>query len=404
MTAAARCLQRRVGAVALALCTLAACGKKGPPLAPLRYVPGPATDVSLRYSGNEARVRFLLPKGNVQGQGTIELDRVEVFAVTVAAGSSNPANRELLVPKYLVGTIPVKPVPKEGDPEPPPGTPPDTRPAPGEVVSFVEELTAAKLTPQITAIAAPLTLPKEPTAAAAAAAVAATSAAEAPSVIRRIYAVRGLTRGGRPGQPSTRAILPLGELPPPPGSVTLAFTETAVTVTWLPPVLAAGMAAPVFNVYRPDTAAPLNPAPLTSPTFEKAGVAFGTEECVVVRTAVVVGTATLESPPSPPQCVTPVDTFPPAAPKGLSAVGAAGAVNLIWEANTESDLGGYVVLRGEAPGDTLQAVTPRPITETTYQDTTVKPGIRYVYVVVAVDRGTPPNTSPQSNRVEETAR
>ena len=95
-----------------------ACGKKGPPLPPLRHVPGPATDVSLRCSGNEVRFAFLLPKGNVQGQATIELDRVEVFAVTVAAGSSDPANRELLVPKYLVGTIPVKPVPKEGDPEP----------------------------------------------------------------------------------------------------------------------------------------------------------------------------------------------------------------------------------------------------------------------------------------------
>jgi hypothetical protein len=34
----------------------------------------------------------------------------------------------------------------------------------------------------------------------------------------------------------------------------------------------------------------------------------------------------------------------------------------------------------------------------------VKPGVRYVYVVVAVDTATPSNTSPQSARVEETAR
>jgi fibronectin type 3 domain-containing protein len=99
-----------------------------------------------------------------------------------------------------------------------------------------------------------------------------------------------------------------------------------------------------------------------------------------------------------------VDVFAPAAPKGLSAVGVAGAVNLIWEANTEGDLAGYVILRGEAPGDTLQAITATPITETTYRDTTVQPGVRYVYAVVAVDRATPPNTSPQSERVEESAR
>jgi fibronectin type 3 domain-containing protein len=45
-----------------------------------------------------------------------------------------------------------------------------------------------------------------------------------------------------------------------------------------------------------------------------------------------------------------------------------------------------------------------PIKETTYRDTTVKPGVRYVYAVVAVDTASPQNVSAQSNRVEETAR
>jgi chitodextrinase len=38
----------------------------------------------------------------------------------------------------------------------------------------------------------------------------------------------------------------------------------------------------------------------------------------------------------------------------------------------------------------------------TYRDETVKPGTRYVYAVVAVDRAG--NMSPQSNRQEETAK
>lgn len=79
-------------------------------------------------------------------------------------------------------------------------------------------------------------------------------------------------------------------------------------------------------------------------------------------------------------------------------------ISLIWDANTEPDLAGYIVLRGEAPGDTLQPLTPKPIRETTFRDTTVKPGVRYVYAIVAVDNATPPNRSVPSVRVEETAR
>jgi hypothetical protein len=62
------------------------------------------------------------------------------------------------------------------------------------------------------------------------------------------------------------------------------------------------------------------------------------------------------------------------------------------------------VLRGEVPGETLQPLTPAPIRDTTFRDTTAKPGVRYVYAIVAVDSATPPNTSAQSTRVEETAR
>ena len=78
--------------------------------------------------------------------------------------------------------------------------------------------------------------------------------------------------------------------------------------------------------------------------------------------------------------------------------------HLIWEASTEPDLAGYLVLRGEAPGETLQPLTPEVIQETTYRDTAVTAGVSYVYAVVAVDTATSPNTSAPSNRVQETPR
>ena len=70
----------------------------------------------------------------------------------------------------------------------------------------------------------------------------------------------------------------------------------------------------------------------------------------------------------------------------------------------DADVAGYLVLRG-VPGDaTLQTLTPAPIPDTRYTDTTVTPGTRYVYAVRAVDGQATPNVSVDSARVEETAR
>jgi hypothetical protein len=396
--------------------TLAACGKKGPPLAPLRPVPGPVTELKARRAGHEVRFTFKVPLENADKTTPVSIDRLEVYAVTVSAGADVPANRDLLTPKYLIATIPVRPAAPEGEAaEPEPGTPEkkaDPRPAPGEEATFVEELNEAKMKPQVVALpvkSRPDRTAKTTTTAIAAAWTAAMAAAakELP-VAKRVYVIRGRSSRGQAGQAADRVTLPLTPLPAAPTDVTVTFTETSVGVTWMPPpvegVLEAFAPPPVYNLYAGTGTAPLNPAPLTVPSFERPGVSFGSEECFVVRSAVVTGNLTIESPASPPACVTPADTFAPAAPKGFTAVAAEGAVNLFWDANTESDLAGYLVLRGEVPGDTLAAITPTPITSTTYSDKTATPGRRYIYVVVAVDSATPPNTSPQSNRVEETAR
>ena len=137
-------------------------------------------------------------------------------------------------------------------------------------------------------------------------------------------------------------------------------------------------------------------------SFEHVSAKPGVEQCFVVRTVETLASTMVESEPSARTCITPRDTFPPAAPKALSAVAGPGAINLIWDANTEADLAGYVVLRGEAPGDTLQPLNGEPTRETRYRDATVTPGVHYVYAIVAIDRAG--NRSAASPRVEETAR
>jgi predicted small lipoprotein YifL len=451
-------LRSRFAASVVLLVLLAACGKKGPPLAPLRLIPAAMSEPTGRRTGQSVELRFGLPTTNANGPGTVDLDHVEIYAVTIGPGSVAPPNRELLTKAHVVGTIAVKPPPVEGE-----DTSADKRPAPGDRVTFVEELTDAKIkpTPGLAPAAgargsgsgkpeagAPATdptakpvagaPPTEPPAGAAASpgakpepgattepktAVAEaqnpkpeaqTAKPDAPTapptaaltVPTRIYVIRGISRGGRPGFPSPRISVPMISPAVAPTNVAARMpSQGVIHLDWTPPVAEAGGGPFSFNVYHAgNTNTPMNSSPLSEISFDITAVEYGKEQCFVVRTVQVQTTTTIESELSAPACLTPIDNFPPAAPKGLRAVAEDGAVNLVWELNTESDLAGYLVLRGDASGGTLQPITPQPIKDASYRDGTVKPGIRYVYAVVAVDTATPRNTSAQSAPEAVTAR
>ena len=85
----------------------------------------------------------------------------------------------------------------------------------------------------------------------------------------------------------------------------------------------------------------------------------------------------------------------------MKAVSTEGVISLIWEANPESDLAGYIILRAQAPAEPVTPVVSAPVLETSFNDA-FQPGVRFVYAVRAVDKAG--NASAPSNRVEETAR
>ncbi|MEO6236947.1 MAG: fibronectin type III domain-containing protein [Vicinamibacterales bacterium] len=408
---------RVAAALIVSLALVGGCGKKGPPLAPLDMSPESPGPVVARRLGNTVYLQMTVPAKSAVGQGAFSIDHLEVYAVTLAPGAVVPPNRDLLKAAQMVAQIPVAP---PLDPEAAEPDTPETRPRPGDAITFVETLTPEVMTPRV--ITAPPKVepaPKKPAAAIVPAPAAAAAPAAGPAVLTRLYVVRGVTARRRPGPPSPRADVPLLEAP---GAARLSGTKptwdaASVTVTWQPPASSSDETSGVlYNIYGvpaagsapaavPVTApVPLNAKPLEVTTFSQEGVAPGIERCFIVRSVATVGASMIESEPSGPICVTPTDTFPPAAPKNLQAVGSAGVINLIWDANTDADLAGYLVLRGEAPGDTLQPLTPEPIAETRYQDRSITPGVTYTYAIVAVDRATPPNRSAASNRVQETAR
>ena len=420
-------------AAAILIVAAAACGKKGPPLAPLNMGPEAPQALIARRLADTVYLQFKVPAKSALGPGPYSVDHLDVYAVTLAPGMAPPANRFVLKAENVVGRIDVHP-PIDPDEEPEEPAAGDTRPRPGDTATFTETISGAQLVPlAMPAATTPAPAPPGPggppaTVPAAGASPAGVATAGVPpaappaatgvAVLTRLYIIQGIAKNGNKGAPSARVNVPLLAAPGParPGAPA-TYDASSVTISWNPPLTSSDEAPGVsYNVYPAPAAsangapaavpAPLNDAPLTVTTFAHAGAEAGKEQCFVVRSVATVenATATIESAPSEPICVTPKDTFPPAAPKGLAAVSGTGAINLLWDANTDADLGGYLVLRAEAPGDTLQPLTPQPIRETRYRDTTITPGVRYVYAVIAVDRATPPNRSGPSNKVEETAR
>jgi len=389
---------------------LGACGKKGPPVAPLRPVPAALATLTARRLGDTVRLTFTIPAANADKSAPADLERIEVYGLTIDPAGDVPDIDEFISGGMLVARVDVKPpAPPPGEgaaPAAEPAPPPDPRPGQGDAVTVEETLTDETLAPVLfgTPREGPPIGPR-------------TLAALVPSRgQRRTYLAIAISHRNLRSGPSGRVAVPLGPMPPPPAGFAVAYTESQFVVSWDPgppdpwqpiwPLFTYNRGVDVYEVAGEGVVspAPLNAALVTAATFEVPLEAFGEARCFAARSTESVGTSVWSGALVAPVCVTPEDTFAPAAPTGLVGVSSDGVISLIWNANGERDLAGYLVLRAEAPGGTLRAVTPAPIGDTTYRDTDVRPGGRYVYAVVAVDNASPPNVSEESARVEETAR
>ena len=424
--------------------TGAGCGKKGPPLTPIVRVPAVVENLTPRRVGDDVYVTFTVPKANIDASTPASIARIDLYAAT---SLTPPTRARFLEIATLVGTVPVAPA---ADPANPGAVVPEPDPNAGALQGTAVTV-RDRLTPEARRPRELRVLEEERRAALPAVAV----LAPRPTVLRRFYMAIPFGSGGLPGPRSQVVELPLTTLPDPPTGLEVTTSATTITLQWepsggligwlldralpveaspiadaLPPrAAAAPVPAPVtsdlpagptrYNLYLeiapdplmlPAAAAsmpwnaaapqPLNAAPLAALTYADPIVLDERERCYSARA--VLGT--IESVPTPRVCVTPTDTYPPAAPTGLDAVAGEGSIELIWDPNIEADLGGYIVLRAEAGGDTLLQLTATPVSVTRYADRAVTPGVRYTYVVRAVDNRVPlPNMSDPAE-VSETAR
>ena len=158
------------------LAGVSACGRKGPPLPPLRPVPGHVTDLAATRVDDRVTLTFSVPRANRDGSTPSAVQHVEIYVVETAATAPVPTPEKVLEADRLLTSIDVRPA----DAVRAPGDPPDTRPGPGEQARFVDVLAGRPI-----------------------------GAADAPT---RHYVAIGVT-GNRRGAPSLVTSVPLSKAP-----------------------------------------------------------------------------------------------------------------------------------------------------------------------------------------------
>ena len=337
---------------------LVSCGKKGDPLPPLRLVPAPAEGVTLRQVGDRLRLGWKAPARNEDGTTEgVDLEGARVMR--------------------RVTDIPdVAPVPAQAPAPAPALSPPPFRseatvvaevssPKPGEAKGLDESIDPSWIGKRVE------------------------------------YAVVYVNRKGREGAMSELArIDPVAALAPP-GTPKAEAGDGFVALSWSPPPEA--QASLAFSVHRrledakDYPGAPLNPEPLSAPSFEDKTAVFGATSCYVVA-AVLSPTGSISSLPSEEACITPEDRFPPEAPSGLVAVSSSDAILLSWREVEASGRKGYRVYRGASTAGPFELVAE--VGESSYTDGSAAPGEIYFYAVTAIDDAPGTNESPRSEVAE----
>ena len=405
-------MKRALAAAAAAACLAAGCGKKGPPLPPLVRLPVAPADVTADRRGDTVDLSLRVPASNTDGTRPANISRVDVYALTAPVATSDTV---VLKDGVRVASVQVK-TPKDpndvvdvddpaSDVEAPQGAGVDQ----GSTARFHEELTAqAKIPYRPPAPAKPvMQAPPRPLVG---------PPLTAPT---RLYLATAFNQRGRRGPVARRVNVPLIDPPGRAPAPEVTYTEHSLTVSWANPSASSTSASgallpsrslittpvkPAFNVYEATAGSDvkLTSAPITDAKFEDSHIEWGKERCFAIRSVLLVDNMAIEGERSPGTCVTPVDTFPPAVPKRPTAIALTGAINILWDANEEPDLAGYLVFRGTTPGAPMTRLTPEPIDRTTYTDE-VPADFRAFYAIEAVDTaGNASEMSPVTD--EETAR
>ncbi len=347
--------------VLLAVLSLVACGKKGPPVPPEIRLPQPVSALTGVVREGGVELAWTNPTRRADGTPLRDLVRLRVFRTDDAGvGTPKPA---MLAGGRIAGYQEVAAIPLVG------GPPPGSTVIEGSRVRFTDREGIA-------------------------------------SGRRYTYVVLADDSAGRVSPPSPRVSLTFLTLPASPTGLRAEEGEGQVRLAWEAPRLVDGSQPPValaYEVLRAPTAeAPLEVvAPLVTDTqYVDQKLENDRTYHYAVRALRREDGTTARGETSGRVAATPRDVTPPSVPTDLVATPSGGTVRLTWKGSPEPDVASYVIYRSAGTGEFVR-IGSAPAASTIYVDRDLAPGV-YRYAVSAQDGGARPNESARSDAVTVT--
>jgi len=334
---------------------LAACGKKGDPLPPLRVIPQKTTDLKIRQQGQQILLEMHYPNVTAAGLALGEIDAVELYELVRPTVEGQPP-APILDPEF------------------------------DSAATVLLTLRGTELDAAVTGDRIQIRLPLE------------AELPETPSA--HYFAVRTL-KGEETSVTSNRAVLIPMPPPPPPENLAVTARADGIELSWQTD----DERAVGFDVFRRQASdrgygEALERVAKDQRSFVDATARYGERYIYTVRT--VAGTEPLiHSAEAGEREIDYADRFAPPLPAGFVALGERGRVRLRWDASDASDVAGYRLFRRE-PGRDFHTLTDEPVTELEYLDRGLSSGLSFDYRIQVVDQVG--NESPLSEPVTTTVR
>jgi predicted small lipoprotein YifL len=352
---------RRHVVLALLGLALAACGKKGPPVAPELRLPVPPTGLQASIDEDSILVSWTNPGSRLDGSRLRDLEAVKLYRREDSDGG--PLKPALLSGGRVVGYDQIAAIRVDA-------------PAPATVVgTSMRWVDRQGLVPGH----------------------------------RYVYVLTAVDAQGRSSPPSERRPVTFLAAPLPPRDVEASAGDRQVTLSWHPPA-AFTDGSPATGELRyivlrgVGSAGPLaviTPEPLAATSYTETGLENETEYRYAVRAVRVDARAMVPGAPSAVIATSPVEAAGPIPPRNLVAVPSPGALRLAWSPSPEPSVSLYAIYRATGADALVRIGTTLPGT-TTFIDRDVRPRTTYRYAVTAIDDARKPNESAPSNEVTVT--